>query len=47
MRLPRPATVLAFGLGSLLVPAIELSLFRLTGRNPVNPTAPRTPRRKP
>lgn len=33
---PRPATVLAFGLGSLLVPAIELA-FWARGRHPLDP----------
>ena len=47
MRHPRPSTVLAFGLGSLLVPAIELTLYRLLGRNPLDPGAPRPVRRKP
>ena len=35
---PRPSTVLAFGLGSLLVPAVEVAVYRLCGRHPLDPS---------
>ena len=37
MKRPNPKTVLAFGLGSLVVPVVELATFRLVGRNPLDP----------
>ena len=33
----KPSHVLAFGLGSLVVPAVEFAVYRLCGRHPLDP----------